>query len=212
MLKMLKNLVSYLGIFITIGLFLYFSYMLLFYEKKAKWEGMLVKETPSQVDMNSSQSFEYKKSILMPVAYYNLKGVVLNTKRYFTDDMSDLSPIDIVVGWNKMSDSGVVNKFKYAQENRLYTVTPKNKIDVPLDYKEVMLYSSNNHCIPANEEVMNQLGELKQFDYVSLRGLLVSVKKQGFDLWKTSVVRNDDSYVGSEIFYVDRVEVLDIKK
>ena len=94
----------------------------------------------------------------------------------------------------------------FSQSDRWYYFEYKN--DSPLNESYIVTHSSNNHIIPANENIQLAIKSIKKKDKVILRGFLVNAqgKYDNMDFWwNSSLTRNDTGDSSCEIFYVTKV-------
>ncbi|MBQ3834824.1 MAG: hypothetical protein II816_04850, partial [Elusimicrobia bacterium] len=146
--KDLKIYIQLFLLFIALVVILYFCFA---GDKKAKWQGMPVPDEPIQTELDKTEpQIKYKNARLIPLANYDITGVVISTKRYFFDAGASVSPIDVVLAWNKMSVADVINGIKFKHRRRCILYYPKNGEYWPIMFEEIQKNISNNHCIPAN--------------------------------------------------------------
>src|SRR5438132_384736 len=72
--------------------------------------GVLVPNAPVQKDIPAKPLTPVGEWGLTAVAEYQLRGRVLGTKRYHSGAQSDLVPVDVALGWGKMSDQSVLDR------------------------------------------------------------------------------------------------------
>jgi len=133
--------------------------------------------------------------LITPLAGYDIKARVLAKTRYFANDMAgDVVPYDFGLGWRSMSDLTIVapyftfahegmaggtrllrSDWKYGRSGRA-TLPPSSLGDIQVQY-------SNNHLIPANEDVFHKLGHIQTGDLVHLKGYLVRVERPDRPGW-----------------------------
>jgi hypothetical protein len=126
-------------------------------------------------------------------------------ENYYFDKGSDLSPIELVLGWQDMSKDSFLEKIEINQSRRFYYFFSKN---IPMAIaKRIPLMSANVHIIPANEKIKTELKKFSLHDLIHLKGYLVKVESQSGDwIWKSSLSRKDKGDGSCEIFYVDSIE------
>ena len=165
--------------------------------------GVLVGEEPTQTPPLSGRLIERGRYQLTPLADYSIRARVLGTERYRFDQIADLVPIDLALGWMSMSDSHILDKVHLFQLGRRFYYWMPGGV---LSAETAKISASNTHVIPADDDVLQQLLELKEGDVVRLTGQLVEVTaRKGFTV--RSSLRRDDSGDGAcEILYVQRVE------
>lgn len=135
-----------------------------------------------------------------------IRGMVLSTRQYTDDNRSDISPLDVVVGWKKMSDPSVISKIYIKQSERFYLW----KVDeFPIPRDEIERFSTNLHIVPDNELLKKKLSGLKAGDIVSLEGYLVDVKDDENQVWITSRVRDDSGDGACEILLLKNFSIID---
>lgn len=163
---------------------------------------------PQQKVLTAEEYTLIKKedAVLRPRASITLSGLVLGAKRYLTDDLSDIVPVDLALGWGKMADVGLLyySKITITQSNRFYYW------QVPafdtLSRQDIEENSANMHMIPATAEIAQQLKNIKKSDIVQIGGLLVDIEKPGRNM-PTSLTRSDTGAGACEIIYVVNLKV-----
>jgi len=129
---------------------------------------------------------------------------VIASARYRFGRESDLSPVDLVLGWGAMSDTTILKHFSISQNGRAYSWRT-NTFPVPREVIET--HSANMHMIPADAEIESQLKSIRPGNMVHLKGLLVEVtSKEGFR-WKSSLTRADTGGGACELIFVESLYV-----
>jgi hypothetical protein len=149
---------------------------------------------------------------LNKVKDYTLEGVVLALKTYDKsnfpyDPVNIFSPIDLVIG----IDDVMENLEKYD-----YSITSfHNRVcnwylnyDDTSDYTYFKSHTGNNHIIPHNQEVLNELSNITVNDCVVITGSLVNLYGvrggQNYQ-WNT------DTHIGNydcEVILVDSITII----
>src|SRR5690242_17367341 len=97
------------------------------YERSASHPpGAIAALAPQQNDLAASPPFEFKGRTLMKRARYELTVRVLRKEIYRLDDAAALAPVDLAVGWGRMSDSAVLDQLSITQMGRFFYWQPKN--------------------------------------------------------------------------------------
>ncbi|MDR2981331.1 MAG: hypothetical protein LBV12_03685 [Puniceicoccales bacterium] len=78
------------------------------HEPKADWPGRPAPDEPRQDKEHLPVPFEYKEHQIIPLANYSITGVVLSRSRYRFDRGAVLSPIDIGMGWGRLSEAAII--------------------------------------------------------------------------------------------------------
>jgi hypothetical protein len=53
-----------------------------------------------------------------PLARYTLEAKVLSKERYWTGKEAEISPYDLAVGWQELSDQAIVDKISFSWRGR----------------------------------------------------------------------------------------------
>ena len=167
--------------------------------------GVLVAETPRQNPLAQSNLITLGDYSITPRAAFNIRARVLSREDYSWSDGSDLSPVDLALGWGAMSDSGVLEDIKISQSGRFYYW---NLSSWPIPRKEIETHSANMHLIPKNRKVAAKIKRAREGDVVQLRGSLVYVEAEDGWRWKSSLTRNDTGAGACEVIWVEDFKVL----
>jgi hypothetical protein len=146
--------------------------------------------------------------MITPVAEYKISGVVVGKGTYSSDWAGEISPVDLAIAWGKLADPGANRYITYTQGYRWYFYQCKS--EGPFDHSYVISHSSNNHIIPANENIRRAVKTVKKKHQVVLEGFLVNLKgtyKEQPVTWNTSLSRTDIGNGSCELFYVSKVRI-----
>ena len=163
--------------------------------------GILVAEEPVQRPTTAT-GWESRGYHFTPLAEFEATAVILHLKRYHSGRESDLSPVDLALGWGPMSDQSIIDRLEISQSRRWYEY--KAKV-LPLPHKVISSSSSNMHMIPANGEIRKRLLAVRQGELISLGGYLVGVQEDGRWIWFSSLSRTDSGDGACEIVWVEDV-------
>lgn len=153
----------------------------------------------SQCPPFKAGAYNYK-----PLADFVMTARVLSTMRYTTDASAVVSPIDLAVGWGRMSEDSVLDKLSIRQSSRFFFWRTD---DFPIPRSEIERSAANMHVIPGNDEVLRALERAGTDDQIRLWGFLVEVRgDDGFN-WRSSTVRTDTGNGACEVIWVERVEI-----
>jgi hypothetical protein len=164
--------------------------------------GLLAPEEPIQGPPASAKAWSHRDHQLFSLATFELRGRVLAKERYRFDRAAELSPVDLALGWGRMSDSAVLDHLKIWQEGRwYYWSTPS----FPIPAEEITSHSANMHMIPATSLVRRQLLNVRVGQVIRLRGQLI--RAEGRDQWKwaSSLSRQDAGDGACEVIWVESV-------
>jgi hypothetical protein len=140
-------------------------------------------------------------------ATYTISGIVLSKKNYSSGWSAALAPCDLALGWGDLVKDNTYKQLRWSQSSRWYHW--RYGSDFTRDNTFVARYSSNNHIVPATENLTRAVKSLKRGDVVELSGYLVNINgnKDGTPYWWCSSVRRDDTGDNScEVMYVTRLK------
>jgi hypothetical protein len=138
---------------------------------------------------------------VLPLAYYNISGKVLGTKRYDTGSIFDkaderVNPFDIVIGWGPLLDD------ELGQKVSLVMTGKSIKIRASQEFDYLKGYASNNHIILENPDQYEFFLDLNKGDLVSISGRLVNMECGSYSI-ESSLRRTDSA---SESILVSHAE------
>ncbi len=162
--------------------------------------GVLVPEPPAQTDIPWKSLGTVAGWNLTAVAEYHVRGRVLGTKRYYGDPNSDLVPIDVAIGWKRMTDQAVLDQFEISMGNRFFFYEWADQPAIPPE--EIKVSAANNHLISANAEVKGVIRGLRVGQILKMDGFLVNAAGPEGRTWNSSTTREDSGNGACELFYV----------
>lgn len=162
--------------------------------------GVLAPEAPRQVDIDDGATLQQGDTTLTTRARFELTARVLSRADYTWGDDAKLIPVDLALGWGRMSDSDVLAHIAITQSGRFYHWHVEQ---FPIPRREIETSSANMHLIPADDDVRRELQHVRQGEVVHLAGFLVDASRPGGWHWKTSMTRDDTGGGACELIYVE---------
>ncbi len=168
----------------------------------ARPPGVLAPHAPFQAPLSPQSDVRLEKPgyQFRPVAYFELEARVLSRRIYHTDPAAAISPVDLALGWGRMSDSAVLDRLHIRQSDRWYFYSWRQ--DPPLPVGEIAVSSANMHLIPGNPNIEQRLRRVKPGNIVRIKGFLVNVTGPNGFFWNTSTTRFDTGNGACEIVWV----------
>jgi hypothetical protein len=163
-------------------------------------DGELAPAEPRQVEAESSATMQLGRWSLTPRAGYEITARVLGHEHYRFDELADLIPDDLALGWGPMSDNRVLNSIDISQGNRFYYWQASTA--TPIAAEDITTHSANTHVIPGNAAIAKQLAKLRVGQVVTLSGELVDGARSDGRWIKTSLVRSDTGAGACEVLLV----------
>lgn len=161
--------------------------------------GVLVPEEPVQTAASKRIVGEHDDVQLTRLADYRIRARVLGTQRYRFDRLAAVSPLDLALGWGAMSDTRVLEDVRMTQGYRHTYVQFEREMASGTRHR-----LANTHVIPADDDVLDALYDLKRGDIVTLTGELVEVTAPDF-VAQSSLRRDDTGDGACEILLVRSV-------
>ncbi len=166
--------------------------------------GVLVDREPLQTTITPMPLPTIHGYGIQAVAMYDITSRILRTKHYWMGFGSDLAPIDVAVGWGRMSDQAVLDQLTISQGNRFFFYRWQNA--PPLPQVEMTAHAANMHLIAADSGVAKAISSLCSGEVVTMRGYLVNVSRPDGSYWHTSLTRTDTGNGACELFYVQEID------
>lgn len=180
--------------------------------KESATELVNVSQDPEQVSNKQLGPFTIKTDkgnfTLTPMAEYRIDAMIVGTKQYSSDWNSQISPMDLALAWGGLAKADYNKYIEYEQRDRWYYYR-YNK-NSPFDSSYISNHSSNNHIIPATENLKRILLKMEVKQAVLLQGYLVNVDgaSDGRTVWwRTSLTRTDTGNGACEIIYVKKAVI-----
>jgi len=167
--------------------------------------GVMAPHEPVQEELHRPPMIRQGDFSIMPLASFRIQAKVLSKKRYRWDAPSSISPVDLALGWGRMSDEKVLEAIDIRQSGRWYRWMTKKP---PIPMKEIKVCSANMHMIPATDEVRKTLLSVRKGQIISIEGSLVRVIGENGWKWTSSLSRKDSGDGACEIVYVEKLTII----
>ena len=179
--------------------------------------GILVPELPRVSDTErpawiSKDGLHYK-----PLKHLQIRARLLSRSNVTLGSWTDISPVDLGLGWGRMSDSSIIEQLDMRQYNApiggsrflAFRVRP----DAPIRHwprrEQEALFNelTHVHAIPADDSVEKRLRGLRPGQVLTLAGQLVQMSdEKGHALLTSSLVLGDRN---CEIMWVESLALSD---
>jgi hypothetical protein len=167
--------------------------------------GILTSQEPlQQVAAGLPSVFEKNNYHIKPLAYFWVEARVLSKKEYHFDRGADLVPVDLALGWGRMSDSAVLAQIDVSQNGRFYYWQTAK---FPIPRGEIVSHSANIHMIPATTTIEKRLKSIRRGSIVKFNGFLVDVQANDGWRWSSSLSRQDTGNGACELVWVEELQV-----
>ncbi|MCX7602008.1 MAG: hypothetical protein N2Z75_08730 [Meiothermus sp.] len=164
--------------------------------------GVLAPYAPFQAPLTPQSEVRLEKPgyQFRPVAHFELEARVLSKRLYRYDAAAAIAPVDLALGWGRMSDTAVLRRLSIRQSDRFYFYAWRGEPPIPAE--EIVVSSANMHLIPGNDQIRLRLERVKPGHLVRIQGFLVNVTGPRGFYWNTSTVRHDSGNGACEIVWV----------
>jgi len=168
--------------------------------------GIKVVEAPLQTTLSGNDRFAFKDYQITRLAKIDIKAKILSKTAYSFGRESDLSPVDLALGWQSMSDESVLQNIDISQSNRWYHWRVK---EFPIPRRSIETQSANMHLVPADELVADMIDIAKQGQIIEITGALIRVDAADNWHWQSSLSRDDTGAHACELVYVDSFNIIE---
>lgn len=186
----------------AVGVVLYISFSTKQVELGA---GVYAPEEPKQESIKGAAPFQHQGFKVKPLAEFDITAKVIRREDYSYDQGAAISPMDLALGWGRMSDETVLKQINFSQSGRWYHYRYQS---APIPQKEIETHSANMHMIPAEAWIKDDLEDIAAGQVVRIRGKLVEVTNDKGWKWRSSLRRDDIGNGACELVYVESVEII----
>jgi hypothetical protein len=145
---------------------------------------------------------------LAMVVRYDISGEVVCKQRFTRGWSAKIAQYDLTLCWGKITEDYVRKHIAFSHHGRWYHYRYTG--DCPVSNQYIIEHTSNNHIVPANENVSRAIGSIRTNTPVRLWGFLVDIHgvfKDNPYWWYTSRIRTDTGAHSCEILYVTKVQI-----
>lgn len=167
--------------------------------------GVIAPHVPMQSAVGDAQPFAYKGYRIIPLARFSAEARVLHRENYHLGRESELSPVDLALGWGRMSDESVLQQFEIGQSNRFFYL---RWTTLPIPQGEMETSAANMHLIPADGSVESALKRVRTGQVVRFSGYLVRVEASDGWQWISSLTREDTGAGSCELVWVEDLSAI----
>lgn len=166
--------------------------------------GIAAATLPSQQASKDTEALSLKGYRITPLADFSLEARVLSAKQYSLGREAELSPVDLALGWGRMSDEAVLARIDISQSGRFYFWRTE---DFPIPRREIETHSANMHMVPADKLIERQLEQVRPGQIVTISGQLIEAQASDGWRWRSSLTRDDTGNGACELVLVKSLSV-----
>ena len=167
--------------------------------------GVTAKEEPTIKRLTWQEPFSFKGATMIPKKIIEAEVRIIKRKRYFFDNFSRYSPVDAIVGWNRLSDERNLDYVFYTLDDRKFDLDlTRPPIDLYTIYHETDLW----HLIPSTSDIDEDLKKLRDGHIIRVQGLLVDIEHDtGFNYETSTKISNEENPDGFAL-WVEELHIL----
>lgn len=166
--------------------------------------GVLASHEPQQGSAMTGSAELINGYQITRLASFNIQARVLSAEHYHFGREADLAPVDLALGWGRMSDETVLSQIQISQSNRFYFW---HVDQFPIPREEIETHSANMHMVPADEQVKKMLKSVRVGQVIQIEGYLIEAHAADGWKWKSSLTRNDTGNGACELVLVKSIRV-----
>lgn len=171
----------------------------------ARPAGVLVAQAPLQESLDSAVAPISKGEVaIKALAKFTISARVLSRADYRWDSGASLVPVDLALGWGRMSDTAILEQVDISQSGRFYFW---HVHEFPIPQQEIIESSANMHLIPADPNIEREIKRTRVGDVVSFDGYLVEADYPGGAKWVSSLTRSDTGPGACELVWVEHFDI-----
>ncbi len=168
--------------------------------------GQTAPNDPIQTEVHDIKPWAHKGFTITPLMRYEITARILHRQEYHFDEVSNIAPLDLALGWGPLSDPQNYRQIHFSQEGRWYEYSYDGSVPGTITSRLVHC-TKNHHLIPADDDVKKELLALRENQTVRLKGYLIeATNAKGYD-WRSSLLTDDTGGGSCKVVWVDEVEV-----
>ena len=166
--------------------------------------GEIAPNKPKIERIGWEKSFYYKSAEIIPKRKISGEVRILERKRYFFDGKSQHSPIDVLVGWNEMSDERNIEHLRFKLEDRYFDLG-YSKPPLPLNqiFNQINLW----HLIGSTEEIDKKIKGLRKGNIMQIEGFIVDIDFEDNYPWKSELKNRTGEHLNNTIIWITNLYV-----
>jgi hypothetical protein len=168
--------------------------------------GVLAPNDPLQENVTDGPHWEIDGYDVHGLARFEVDARVLSAEHYRWDRESDLSPVDLALGWGPMSSNEVLDRLDISQYGRFFFYSwPSGGPKIPPG--EIARHAANMHMVPLDAPTRSTLLTARRGNLVHLKGWLIEARGKDGWRWRSSMTRSDTGGGACEVVLVERADL-----
>lgn len=166
--------------------------------------GVIAPNKPRVSKLTFDKPFLFNSSTVVPIRKISGQVRVLEKKRYFFDNRSQYSPIDVLIGWNELSDERNLDFLHFSLHDRYFKMNYSSP-PLPINniYNQIQLW----HLMPATEEIDTDIKGIREGNVISIEGFIVNIESKDSFGWKSELSNPGEVHLKNTIVWINKIEV-----
>jgi len=177
-----------------------------------EYEDIDTSKDPVQTTYNSDEIIPIKikegSFNIKPVAEYKASAKVVGKESYSRGWAGKIAPVDLALAWGRLAEPENEQYVTFSQSDRWYFFQYRRDTPYPASY--IINHSSNNHVIPATDNIWKAVKSVKVNKKIIIQGFLVNLTGNYEEQpvrWNTSLSRGDTGNNSCELIYVTKLRI-----
>jgi len=166
---------------------------------------VIAPDPPVQRLIQQAPTQTYLDLELQPLAEFEFDARLLSLAWYGQGTEANYSPVDLGIAWGAMSDSANIDALDWSHGSRFlnyrYATQP------PIPQHELDRSIANLHVLPASENVLRTIEQLRPGQRIVGRGILVAATRADGWRWNSSLSRKDTGAGACELILLSDISV-----
>ena len=164
--------------------------------------GVIADSRPDIVSIDFPNPIETENFVITPKFEISGNVRVIAKNRYWFEDMSHISPVDLLLSWDRMSDEDLLKRMLVTINDRSYHVQMTKP---PYQRGNIHEHLMMTHTIPATEKIQEKISSLRRGQLISFSGYIVDIENRLGNQWVSPVRDNLPSNRSSHWLWIENL-------
>lgn len=187
-------------------LILIFSYILWEQRPVRYGPGIIADSRPEIEKIAFPKSIETDNYIITPRFEISGKVRVIAKNQYWFEDMRHISPVDLLLSWDRMSDEDLLGRMLVKIDDRSYHVQMTKP---PYQRGNIHEHLIMTHAIPATDRVLEKLKKIRRGQLIRFSGYIVDIENRIGTEWLSPVRDKWPSHKSSQWIWIEDITFLE---
>lgn len=185
---------------------LIFSYLLWEQRPVRYGPGVTADSMPNIEKIAFPNSIETDNYIITPRFEISGKVRVIAKNRYWFESMRHISPMDLLLSWDRMSDEDLLGRMLVKIDDRSYHVQMTKP---PYQRGNIHEHLIMAHAIPATDAIVEKLNQIRRGQLISFSGYIVDIENRLGTEWLSPVRDKLPAQKSSQWIWIEDLSLLE---